>query len=83
MPKFVVCINSGLIRDAQMFDIQGLYDNQLDELDYFDCELEHRWQDREVSPFVGVTESDDGEIACAIVGEKMGIDPRALFAIQV
>ena len=83
MPKFVVCINSGLIRDAQMFDIQGLDDDQLDELDYFDCDLEHRWTDREVSPFVGITDADDGEIACAIVGEKSGIDSRALFAIQV
>ena len=83
MPKFVVCINSAFVRDAQMFDIQGLDDAQLDELDYFDCELEHRWADREVAPFIGTTDADDEEIACAIVGEKTGIDPRALFATQI
>lgn len=81
--KYVVCVNRTFIRDAQMFETDGFDDSELSNLDYFDCEHESRWYDRDVTPYMGIVSASDGKSACAVIAERHSIDPRVLFAIQV
>ena len=45
MNTYVVCMDSSWVRDSQMFDIVGLTDDELAEVDMCGTENERRWHD--------------------------------------
>lgn len=83
MDKFIICINSSYVRDAEIFDPTGIEDDKMDDLDYHDCSLEDRWSGSDVNPFICVIEADDETSACKIAGDEHCMDPRILYAIKV
>lgn len=54
MNTYVVCMDSSWVRDSQMFDIVGLTDDELAEVDMCGTENERRWHDMEPTPFIAV-----------------------------
>ncbi len=45
MNTYVVCMDSSWVRDSQMFDIVGLTDDELADLDMCGKDKEGRWHD--------------------------------------
>ena len=83
MNKYVVCMDSYRVRDAQMFDTSGLNDDELLQIDPFSKEQESHWNDMDPTPFIAVVEAETDEEACLSAGKSNGYDPRCLFAIQI
>lgn len=54
MNIYVVCMDSSWVRDSQMFDLVGLPDSELTELDVCGTENEGRWHDMEPTPFIAI-----------------------------
>ena len=52
MNVYVVCMDSYYVRDAQMFDPEGLSEKELNETDIFSETMEMHWHDIEVTPFM-------------------------------
>ncbi len=83
MNTYVVCMDSSWVRDAEMFDIVGLTDDELADIDMCDTENEGRWHDMGPTPFIAVISAEDEEEACKKAAVEMHYDPRCLFAIKV
>ena len=50
MNVYVVCMDSYYVRDAQMFDPEGLSERELNETDIFSETLEMHWHDIDATP---------------------------------
>lgn len=83
MNTFVVCMDSSWVRDAEMFDLVGLTDVELADIDMCDTENEDRWHDMEPTPFIAVIKAEGEVEACRMAAIEMRYDPRCLFAIKV
>lgn len=83
MYTYVVCMDSVWIRDTEMFDIAGLADDELTDIDMCGTDNDRRWHDMEPTPFIAVIKAEDEEEACRKAAAEMRYDPRCLFAIKV
>lgn len=71
------------VRDTQVFDPEGLTDEEESELDYCLPEVEKRWSDINACVFVGIVSAKSSDEAVRVIAEKEQYDPRILIAIQV
>lgn len=83
MNIYVVCMDSSWVRDSQMFDLVGLPDSELTELDVYGTENEGRWHDMEPTPFIAIIKAETENEACMKAAAEHRYDPRCLFAIRV
>lgn len=83
MAKFVVCMSSSYVRDAQMFDSTNLSQKEFDQIELFGEENEDRWHDMEPTPFIAVIEAESEDEACSIAAEQYRYDKRCLFAEKI
>lgn len=81
--KYVVCMDTVYVRDAQFLDTKDLSQDEFDEFDYYSSENEDLWKDMEPSPFVAIVEADSDESACKIAAKQMRYDARCLFATKI
>ena len=83
MNTYVICMDSVWVRDSEMFDIVGLTDEELTDIDMCGTDNEGRWHDMELTPFIAVIKAESEEEACKKAATQMRYDPRCLFAIKV
>ena len=83
MNTYVICMGSVWVRDSEMFDIVGLTDEELTDIDMCGTDNEGRWHDMEPTPFIAVIKAESEEEACKKAATQMRYDPRCLFAIKV
>ena len=83
MNTYVICMDSVWVRDSEMFDIVGLTDEELTDIDMCGTDNEGRWHDMEPTPFIAVIKADSEEAASKKAATHMRYDPRCLFAIKV
>lgn len=83
MKTYVICMDSVWVRDSEMFDIVGLTDEELTDIDMCGTDNESRWHDMEPTPFIAVIKAESEEEACKRAATQMRYDPRCLFAIKV
>lgn len=83
MNVYVVCMDSYYVRDAQMFDPEGLSEMELNETDFFSETMEMHWHDIDVTPFVGVVKAISEEEACRSIANRYRYDARCLFATKI
>lgn len=83
MKTYVICMDSVWVRDSEMFDIVGLTDEELTDIDMCGTDNEGRWHDMEPTPFIAVIKAESEEEACKRAATQMRYDPRCLFAIKV
>ena len=83
MNTYVICTDSVWVRDSEMFDIVGLTDEELTDIDMCGTDNEGRWHDMEPTPFIAVIKAESEEEACKKAATQMRYDPRCLFAIKV
>ncbi|HFS5045798.1 TPA: hypothetical protein ACG808_000135 [Enterococcus faecium] len=76
-------MDSVWVRDSEMFDIVGLTDEELTDIDMCGTDNEGRWHDMEPTPFIAVIKAESEEEACKKAATQMRYDPRCLFAIKV
>ena len=81
--KYVVCIDSSFVRDAQFLDTVDLSQESFEEHDHYDVESEDLWKDMDPYPFVAIIEADSKDSACKIVAKQKHYDRRCLFAIKI
>ena len=80
---YIVCMDSYRVRDAQMFDTKGFSDDELLQMDPFSAEMESRWFDAEVTPFVGVFDAQSEQEACEFAAKYYHYDVRVLYVLEV
>ena len=83
MNTYVICMDSVWVRDSEMFDIVGMTDGELTDIDMCGTDNEGRWHDMEPTPFIAVIKAESEEEACKKAATQMRYDPRCLFAIKV
>lgn len=83
MNTYIICMDSVWVRDSQMFDIVGLTDEELTDIDMCGTDNEGRWHDMEPIPFIAVISAENEEEACKKAAVEKRYDPRCLFAIKV
>ena len=83
MNTYVICMDSVWVRDSEMFDIVGLTDEELTDIDMCGTDNEGRWHDMEPTPFIAVIKAESKEEVCKKAATQMRYDPRCLFAIKV
>ena len=83
MNTYVICMDSVWVRDSEMFDIVGMTDEELTDIDMCGTDNEGRWHDMEPTPFIAVIKAESAEEACKKAATQMRYDPRCLFAIKV
>lgn len=83
MNTYVICMDSVWVCDSEMFDIVGLTDEELTDIDMCGTDNEGRWHDMEPTPFIAVIKAESEEEACKKAATQMRYDPRCLFAIKV
>ena len=83
MNTYVICMDSVWGRDSEMFDIVGMTDEELTDIDMCGTDNEGRWHDMEPTPFIAVIKAESEEEACKKAATQMRYDPRCLFAIKV
>ena len=83
MNTYVICMDSVWVRDSEMFDIVGLTDEELTDIDMCGTDNEGRWHDMEPTPFIAVIKAESEEEACKKAATQMRYDQRCLFAIKV
>ncbi len=83
MSKYIVCMDSYRIRDAQMFDTKDFSDDELLHIDPFSAEMDAHWFDAEVTPFIGVFDAQSEQEACEIAAKHYRYDVRILYALEV
>ena len=83
MNTYGICMDSVWVRDSEMFDIVGLTDEELTDIDMCGTDNEGRWHDMEPTPFIAVIKAESEEEACKKAATQMRYDPRCLFAIKV
>ncbi|MBV6384567.1 hypothetical protein HIU56_10540 [Enterococcus faecium] len=76
-------MDSVWVRDSEMFDIVGLTDEELTDIDMCGTDNQGRWHDMEPTPFIAVIKAESEEEACKKAATQMRYDPRCLFAIKV
>ena len=74
MNTYVVWMDSSWVRDSQMFDIVGLTDDELADLDMCGTDNEGRWHDMEPTPFIAVIKAENEEEACKNAAIEMRYD---------
>ena len=79
--KYVVCMDSYWVRDAQMIDVSDVED--INNINTFANDLDDRWRDIEPTPFIAVIEAASGDDACKIAAEQYRYDHRCLFAQKI
>ena len=83
MPKFIVCMDSFYVRDCQMFDSEGMSDEQFEAIDSHGEDGEQYWHDMAPNPYIDTVIAENEIEACKIAGKEHRYDPRTLFGIQV
>ncbi|MEY8389815.1 hypothetical protein D3Z47_02105 [Lachnospiraceae bacterium] len=83
MNTYVVCMDSVWVRNAEMFDIAGLADEELTGIDMCGTDNDRRWHDMEPVPFTAVMKAEVEEEACKKAAAEMRYDSHSLFAIKV
>ena len=83
MNTYVICMDSVWVRASEMFDIVGMTDEELTDIDMCGTDNEGRWHDMEPTPFIAVIKAESEEEACKKAATQMRYDPRCLFAIKV
>ena len=83
MNTYVICMDSVWVRGSEMFDIVGMTDEELTDIDMCGTDNEGRWHDMEPTPFIAVIKAESKEEACKKAATQMRYDPRCLFAIKV
>lgn len=76
--KYVVCMDSHWVRDAQMIDVSDVED--INDINTFADDLDERWRDMEPTPFIAVIEAASEDDACRIAAEQYRYDHRCLYA---
>lgn len=76
MNTYVICMDSVWVRDSEMFDIVGLTDEELTDIDMCGTDNEGRWHDMEPTPFIAVIKAESEEEACKKAATQMRYDPR-------
>ena len=76
MNIYVVCMDSSWVRDSQMFDLVGLPDSELTELDVCGTENEGRWHDMEPTPFIAIIKAETENEACMKAAVEHRYEPR-------
>ena len=79
--KYVVCMDSYWVCDAQMIDVSDVDD--INNFNTFANDLDDRWRDMEPTPFIAVVESVSEDDACRIAAEQYRYDNRCLFAQKI
>ena len=77
MNTYVVCMDSSWVRDSQMFDIAGLTDDELADIDMYSADSEDKWHDMEPTPFIAVIKAENEEEACKRQPSKCAMIPAA------
>ncbi len=83
MNTYVICMDSVWVRDSEMFDIVGLTDEELTDIDMCGTDNEGRWHDMEPTPFIAVIKAESEEEACKKAATQMRYDTHCLFAMNV
>lgn len=83
MNVYVVCMDSYYVRDAQMFDPEGLSEMELNETDIFSETMEMHWHDIDATPFIGVVKAISEEEACRSIANRYRYDAMCLFATKI
>lgn len=81
--KYVVCMDTVYVRDAQFLDTKGLSQDEFDEFDYYSSENDGLWIDIEPTPFVAIVEADSEDSACTTAAKQAQFDRRCLFATKI
>lgn len=83
--KYVVCLSSSWIRDAQYIDTTGLNDDEFSDCDVnpYSPDYDWLWCDIDFNAFIGVVEASCANDACNIASIKYGYDVRTLYAERV
>lgn len=79
--KYVVCINSYWVRDAQMIDVSDIED--INDINTFADDVDKRWKDIEPNPFIAVVEASSEDDACRIAAAQYRYDHRCLYAQKI
>lgn len=83
MDKYVVCMDSSWVRDSEMFDISGLSDDELIDIDVCSTDNEARWHDMEPIPFIAIVDAENEDEACKKAAVEHRYDARCLFAMKI
>ena len=87
MDDYVVCVDSIWIRNAEIFDTEGLPDGALTDTsllyDEYDMDDDSKWHTMEPTPFVAAVKAGSEEDACEMAASQNGYDPRCLFARKI
>ena len=67
MNTYVICMDSVWVRDSEMFDIVGLTDEELTDIDMCGTDNEGRWHDMEPTPFIAVIKAESKEGLCIFI----------------
>lgn len=81
LDKYVVCMDSYWVRDAQMIDVSDVED--INNINTFANDLDDRWRDMEPTPFIAVIEAASEDDACRIAAEQYRYDHRCLYAQKI
>ena len=83
MNTYVICMDSAWVRDAEMFDIVGMTNEELMNVDMCNTDNECRWHDMAPTPFIAIISAENEEEACKKAAVEKRYDPRCLFAIKI
>lgn len=79
--KYVVCMDSYWVRDAQMIDVSDVED--INDIDTCADDIDERWKDMEPNPFIAVVEAASEDDACRIAAAQYRYDHRCLYAQKI
>lgn len=79
--KYVVCMDSYGVRDAQMIDVSDVED--INDINTFSDDQDERWKDMEPNPFIAVVEAASEDDACRIAAAQYRYDHRCLYAQKI
>lgn len=79
--KYVVCMDSYWVRDAQMIDVSDVED--INDINTFADDMDERWRDMEPNPFIAVVGAATEADACRIAAAQFRYDHRCLYAQKI
>ena len=80
---YVMIINSKWIRDSQIFDINGLDQKEMQDIDarMSETAYDNRWHDYEPCDYLGCVWAEDAKEAVRKIAAIQHRDPRQLSAL--
>lgn len=79
--KYVVCMDSYWVCDAQMFDVSDVED--INDVNRLADDIDERWRGMEPNPFIAVVEAASEDDACRIAAAQYRYDHRCLYAQKI